>query len=234
MVMVSRMLQRSVLLMLLLAGASAAQGTQTEAAKPDTPQPVLYTLETGTRIPLNLLNSISTRHSAQGDMVYLQTAFPVLVKGRIVVPIGSYVTGTVTEVKRPTRSKGSAELYVRFDSLTLPNGVTRHFNARMGGADGNIDGTVDRAEGKVTADINKAGEARTVEETGTIGATAGGMAGGASGHALTGLGIGAGVGAAAGLIAIMVSHGPDAVLPKGTTVEMVLDRPISFSEIELN
>jgi hypothetical protein len=32
----------------------------------------------------------------------------------------------------------------------------------------------------------------------------------------------------------MASHGPDAILPKGTTVEMVLDRPLSFSEIELN
>jgi hypothetical protein len=223
---------RPVVLM-LFCGVLSAQDPA-DAPKVETPKPVSYTVETGTRIPLNLLNSVSTKHSEPGDIVYLQTAFPVLVKGRVVIPIGSYVTGTVTEVKRPSRSKGKAELYVRFESLTLPNGVTRKFNARLGSADGTLDVTVDRAEGKVTADSNKAGDARTVGETAGIGAGVGGIAGSASGHAITGLGIGAGAGAAAGLIAIMASHGPDAVLPKGTTVEMVLDRPLSFSEIELN
>jgi type IV secretion system protein VirB10 len=227
------MLRHPLLVLFLAAGATAAQD-KGETPKTDTPKPVEYTVDKGTRIPLNLLNSISTKHSEPGDTVYLQTAFPVLVKGRIVVPIGSYVTGTVTEVKRPSRSKGHAELYVRFDTLTLPNGVTRHFNARLGGMDGTVDVTLDRSEGKVTADGNRSGEARTVAETGGIGASVGGIAGAASGHAVTGLGVGAGVGAAAGLIAIMASHGPDAVLPKGTTVEMVLDRPLSFSEIELN
>lgn len=237
------MLRRPLPIMLLLAGVTAAQqltprpadpAPTPEPSKSDTPKPVVYTVQTGVRIPLNLLNSISTKHSETGDTVYLQTAFPVLVKGRIVIPIGSYVTGTVTEVKRPSRSKGHAELYIRFDSLTLPNGVTRRFNARMGGVDGTVDVTVDRAEGKVTADGNKSGEARTVGETAGIGASVGGIAGAATGHAIGGLGIGAGVGAAAGLIAIMASHGPDAILPKGTTVEMVLDRPLSFTEIELN
>ena len=71
------------------------------------------------------------------------------------IPVGSYVTGTVTEVKRPSRAKGPAELYVRFETLTLPNGVTRHFNARMGGMDGTVDAKVDRAEGKVTADAKQ-------------------------------------------------------------------------------
>lgn len=221
--------------MFLLAGMTAAQDeAKAGTPKAETPKPVVYTVDTGTKVPLNLLNSISTKHSEQGDTVYLQTAFPILVKGRIVIPIGSYVTGTVTEVKRPSRSKGRAELYVRFDTLTLPNGVTRRFNARMGGMDGTVDVKVDRAEGKVTADTDKAGDARTVGTTTGVGASVGGIAGAASGHAISGLGIGAGVGAAAGLIGIMAAHGPDAVLPKGTTVEMVLDRPLTFSEIELN
>jgi len=226
-------------LLCLFAGVLAAQAPtpgQTPAvpAPAPTPKPLTYTVETGTRIPLNLLNSVSTKHSQPGDVVYLQTAFPVMVSGRIIIPIGSYVTGTVTQVKRPAHAKGSAELFVRFDSLTLPNGVTRKFSARMGGVDGNLDVKVDRAEGKISADTDKPGEARTVGETASVGAGVGGIAGAASGHAITGIGIGAGAGAAAGLIAIMMSHGPDAVLPKGSTVEMVLDRPLSFSELELN
>src|SRR5829696_3566971 len=84
-----------------------------------------YIVEPGTKIPLSLINTISTKHSAEGDRVYLETAFPILVSGRIVVPVGSYVAGTVTQIKKPGRMKGRGELYVRFDSLTLPNGVTR-------------------------------------------------------------------------------------------------------------
>jgi type IV secretion system protein VirB10 len=69
--------------------------------------------------------------------VYLETAFPIVQDGRIVVPKGSYVAGTVTEVKRAGKMKGKAELFLRFDSLTLPNGVTREFRSRPDSADGN-------------------------------------------------------------------------------------------------
>src|SRR5215475_3200781 len=112
----------------IVAGLLSAQ----EAA----PQAADFTVETGTKVPLSLINSISTKHSAEGDRVYLETVFPVLVNGRIVVPVGSYVAGTVTQLKRPGRVKGRGELYVRFDSLTLPNGVTRDFRGRIGTMDG--------------------------------------------------------------------------------------------------
>jgi len=49
-----------------------------------------------------------------------------------------------------------------------------------------------------------------------------------------GLGIGAAAGAAAGLIGVLASRGPDAMLVRGTTVEMILDRPVSFDENELS
>src|SRR5260221_572224 len=95
-----------------------------------------YVVDSGTKVPLALINSISTKHSAEGDRVYLETVFPIMVSGRIVIPPGSYVAGTVTQVKRPGRVKGRGELFLRFDSLTLPNGVTRDFRARIGTMDG--------------------------------------------------------------------------------------------------
>jgi len=49
-----------------------------------------------------------------------------------------------------------------------------------------------------------------------------------------GAGIGAAAGVAAGMIGVLTSRGPDAVLARGSTLEMVLDRPISFKEEELN
>ena len=204
------------------------------SAQEAAPQPAQFTVETGTKVPLSLINSISTRHSAEGDRVYLETVFPLLANGRIVVPVGSYVAGTVTQLKKPGRVKGRGELYVRFDTLTLPNGVTRDFHGRIGSMDGNAKDELDRTEGKVRSEGNKAGDARTVGEAGAAGASIGTIAGAASGHYGMGAGIGAAAGVAAGMVGVLVSRGPDAVLARGSTLEMVLDRQISFNESELN
>ena len=204
------------------------------AAQEGAPQPADFTVELGTKVPLSLINSVSTKHSAEGDRVYLETVFPVLVGGRIVVPVGSYVAGTVTQIKKPGRVKGRGELYVRFDSLTLPNGVTRDFHGRIGAMDGNVNNELDRTEGKVRSEGNKAGDARAVGEAAAAGASVGVIAGGAAGHYGMGAGIGAAAGATAGMVGVLMSRGPDAVLAKGSTLEMVTDRPISFTENELN
>jgi type IV secretion system protein VirB10 len=193
-----------------------------------------YTVASGVKIPLSLINSISTKHSMEGDSVYLETAFPILSNGRIVIPVGSYVAGTVTQVKKPGRVKGRGELYVRFDTLTLPNGVSRDFRSRMGTLDASSMGNLDRAEGRVESEGDKLGDTRTVAETTATGASVGAIAGAAAKSMPMGLGIGAGAGAAAGLIAILAIRGPDAILTKGSTVEMILDRSLSFSETDLN
>jgi type IV secretion system protein VirB10 len=193
-----------------------------------------YLVGTGTRIPISLLNSVSTKQSAEGDRIYLETVFPILSDGRIVIPAGSYVAGTVTEVKRPGRVKGRGELFVRFDSLTLPNGVTRDFRARIGAMDGRATEEFDRTEGKIKSEGNKSGDARNVGEAAAAGASVGVLAGAASGHYGMGAGIGAAAGATAGLMGVLLSRGPDAVLAKGSTLEMVLDRDLTFSEEELD
>jgi type IV secretion system protein VirB10 len=193
-----------------------------------------YVVDPGTRVPLSLINSVSTKHSGEGDRVYLETVFPILVKGRVVIPPGSYVAGTITQVKRPGRVKGRGELYLRFDSLTLPNGVTRDFRARIGGLDGRANEELDKDEGKIRSEGNKSGDARTVGEATAAGASVGTLAGAASGHYGMGAGIGAAAGAAAGLMGVLLSRGPDATLTKGSTIEMVLDRPLSFQEGDLD
>ncbi len=198
------------------------------------PVPGRYVVEPGTRVPLSLINSVSTKNSAEGDRVYLETVFPILVNGRVVIPPGSYVAGTITQIKRPGRVKGRGEIHVRFDSLTLPNGVTRDFRARIGGLDGRASEQLDREEGKVRSDSNKGGDARTVGEAAAAGASVGVIAGHAAGRTGMGAGIGAAAGAAAGMVGVLLSRGPDAVLAKGSTIEMVLDRPLTFTEEELD
>lgn len=196
--------------------------------------PAQYVVETGTKIPLNLINSISTKNAAEGDRVYLETVFPILSGGKVVIPPGSYVAGTVTQVKRPGRVHGRGELYVRFDSLTLPNGVTRDFRARIGGLDGRANEELDRSEGKIKSEGNKAGDMKTIGEGAGAGAGIGSIAGAAAGHVGMGAGIGAAAGATAGLIGVLMSRGPDAVLAKGTTLEMVLDRELEFTGQEID
>jgi hypothetical protein len=194
-----------------------------------------YVVDSGSKIPLSLINSVSTKHSVEGDRVYLETVFPILVSGKIVIPPGSYVAGTVTQVKRPGRVKGRAELYLRFDSLTLPNGVTRDFRARVSSLDGRGSEELDRAEGKIRGEGDKAGDARTIGEAAGAGGSIGAIAGGASaGHYGMGAGIGAAAGATAGLMGVLLSRGPEAVLAKGSSLEMVLDRPLQFKASELD
>jgi type IV secretion system protein VirB10 len=191
------------------------------------------TVRLGTHIALSLRNGLDTRHTHEGDRVYLETIQPVAVDGRIVIPRGSYVNGTVTESKPAHGVKGKGEMYIRFDSLLLPNGVSRDFHSRLASADSSARGQVDSQEGKVTGERDGSGDARTVATGGGIGAGVGAIAGSAAGHALGGVGIGAGVGAGVGLATILHDKRPEAVLPRGTIVEMILDRDLRFSPNEL-
>jgi type IV secretion system protein VirB10 len=198
------------------------------------PNPDEFIVPTGTKVPLSMINSVSTKTAAEGDRIYLETVFPILANGKIVIPPGSWVQGTVTEVKRPGRVKGRGELYVRFDSLTLPNGTTRDFRARLGALDGRATETVDKNEGKIKAEGDKAGDLKTIGEAAGVGAGAGGLGGAVAGHPIKGVGIGAAAGATAGLMYVLLSRGPDAMLAKGTTMDMVLDRPLQFSAAEVD
>src|SRR5580692_3633394 len=148
-----------------------------------------YTVQSGTHIPLGLINSVSTKHSVAGDRIYLETVFPIVIDSHIVIPPGSYVTGTVTDVKRPGRVKGRGELYVRFDSITLPNGVTRDFRSRLGSIDARGDEHLGK-EGTIQGDSNKGGDARIIGEGAATGASIGAIAASGAGHAGMGAGIG--------------------------------------------
>ena len=114
-------------------------GGQTVLARrpepPLTPPPTQFTIPAGTHILLSLTNPVSTKNSKDGDHVYLQTAVPIAQDGRIVIPRGSYVQGSVSKSKAAGRGANKGELYIRFDSLTLPNGVSRDFHARLTSAD---------------------------------------------------------------------------------------------------
>jgi type IV secretion system protein VirB10 len=205
---------------------------QTEGLKLPVVPSADFVLQPGTRILLRLTNAIDTKHSAPGDHIYLQTAAPVFLNGRVIIPQGSYVTGTVTESNRAGRIKGKSGINFRFETLTLPNGVTRDFRSRAGSVDGQ--GNLDREEGKITGDGTIGKDAGTVAKTTAAGTGIGTIAGAAAGHLGMGMGIGAAAGAVGGLAAVFGSRGKDVTIPQGTTMEMVLDRELRFTDSELS
>lgn len=209
--------------------AGARPAPSAIAAAPQAPEE--YIVTAGTRVLLRLTNSVNTKHTAAGDRVYLETAVPVFVNGKLVIPAGAYVAGTVVEAKRAGRVKGKSALNLQFDSLTLRNGVARDLRSRPGSVDAK--GSLDRTEGRIQGEGNKGGDARTVAKTTAAGTGIGAIAGSTAGHAGMGAGIGAAAGAAAGLAGVFGSHGPDVVLPAGATMEMVVNRDLRFTADEL-
>jgi type IV secretion system protein VirB10 len=177
-------------------------------------EPSESVVRAGTHVLLELVNALNTGKSKDGDRVYLRTAVPVAVNNRVVIPRGSDVAGTIVATK-PAR--GKRDLYIRFDTLTLPDGTARDLRARPDGG----------KEGKVAGQTDGPSEARTVATGAGIGASIGGIAGAAAGNAGAGLGIGGLAGAAAGLASVM-SKRQDITLRPGTHVDMVLDRDLRF------
>ncbi|MGB8540301.1 MAG: hypothetical protein WCD49_01570 [Candidatus Acidiferrales bacterium] len=210
-----------------VASADAAQTPAAIAAPANAAEPsavpVSAKLEVpaGTHIPLVLHNAISTRSARPGDPVYFETLFPVMIDGHVVIPAGSYVSGEVSESKRPGRVKGRGELMIRLKTLILPNAYMVNLNAVPSNAGTGGNETTNN-EGKIIGDSNKGGDVGTVAKTTAAGAGIGAIAG----RGAEGAGIGAGVGAAAGLLAVLLTRGPEAELPRGSTVEAVLDRSI--------
>ena len=198
--------------------AASAAGAASTAAPVAGEQKVVVPV--GTRLPLVLHNGVSTRNAHPGDPLYFETLYPVLVGERIVVPAGSYVSGEITETKRPGRVKGRGEIMLRLTQMILPNGYVVSFLASPTGASTGDDDQVDK-EGKIKGPSNKASDARTVILGTGAGAGIGAAAAGAQGA-----GIGAGIGALAGLAAVLLTRGPELELPRGTTLDVALDRPL--------
>jgi type IV secretion system protein VirB10 len=187
----------------------------------------------GTRLPLVLHNSVTTRNAKPGDPIYLETLFPIVIESKICVPAGSYVHGEILEAKRPGKVKGRGEILIRMNMLILPNGYTVNFNAIPTGAGTGGNEQVE-GEGKIKGDTEKMGDVGTVVRTTTAGTAVGAGIGGLSGNVGRGAGIGTLSGTAAGLMAVLLTRGPELELPRGTTLDVQLDRPLYLDAAQIN
>ncbi|HKT46086.1 MAG TPA: hypothetical protein VJP87_01055 [Candidatus Acidoferrales bacterium] len=220
-----------------IAAAQAPDGPQTSAPPPVTrPKPAepppapgeKVIVPAGTRVGVYLENGLSTRNAKPGDSVYLRTSFPVTQNNRIVIPVGSYLRGELVDTKRPGRIHGKGEFRMKLTTLILPNGYTVNLNAAPRSADSGGKETMD-SEGKVTGPGGKGQDAGTIAGTTATGAGIGAIAAGAKGA-----GIGAGIGGLAGLAAVLLTRGPEAELPRGSSLDVVLERDLPLDSAQLH
>jgi type IV secretion system protein VirB10 len=187
-----------------------------------------------TTIPLRLMNTVNSRTAQAGQALYCETIFPVTVGNKIVIPRGSSVKGSITQVIRPGRGKAKkAQLGLRFETLILPNGTTFPLRATLSGFGSTGKEGFRPKEAKIEGASSKGDDVGKVAETTITGAELGTIVGAADGSVGKGLGIGSLVGAGAGLVWIMASRGKEILLPSGTDFELQLSAPLTFTRDEL-
>jgi hypothetical protein len=177
----------------------------------------------GTHVLLRMVNSINTRTADEGDQVYLQTANPIAVDGHVLIPAGSYVQGVVSRAKRSGKVAGRAELAVRLESLTLPDGKTLKISPRLSSVDSNETGQkVERDENIIKQGSDYGADARRIAILAGSGAGIGGLAD----RSWSAAGIGAGAGGAVGFASTLLTRGKEVDLRQGSTLDIVFDRAI--------
>jgi hypothetical protein len=185
--------------------------------------PAVVTLPTDTKVLLVLKNRVSSRNARAGDAVYLESTFPVTQNGRVVIPAGTFVQGTIDQVRRSGRVKGRAEILMHFTTLIYANGYTLTLPGALDSADSQDNQRVKDKEGTVQADSTKGRDAATIATAAGGGTLTGGLT-----HGLAGAGIGAGIGAAVGVLTTMLTRGDEVILDSGSTISMVFQRPVDF------
>jgi hypothetical protein len=222
---------RTIVVIFIVCGLVAAQansGTRPDPPAASTTDARQLSIPSGTKVPLALKQSISTKNAREGDAVYAVTTFPVVINERIVIPSGTYVQGRISNVKRGGRVKGRAEVLMHFSTLIYPSGYTVVLPGAVENVPGAEKTSMKDEEGTIRQDSQSGEKAKTVATAAGTGAVVGGLSNGVKGG-LIGAGIGGGIGTAIGLL----TRGNDVRMDAGTTLEMVIQRevPLDSSRI---
>ena len=177
-------------------------------------------LPENTRIALQLNKHLSTKVNSEGDSFTAYVTTPVYLGNRIVIPKGSVVTGSVSRIIRPGRFKGKAVMNVLFQSIEIPGRGQLPIGATLARMDSDGNGGV-RSEGTVEGEGSEGSDIGRIAMPGLVGAGVGTLAGGGKGAA-----IGTGIGAAIGLASVFATRGKEIEVPRGSTLDIVLDKPL--------
>ncbi|HEY8106328.1 MAG TPA: hypothetical protein VIE46_09485 [Gemmatimonadales bacterium] len=187
---------------------AATPAAKPAKAKPAKVAPTPRTLAAGTLIEAAIADSINSRHDKAGKSVTAAVARDVKDHaGRVVIPAGSVVTMTVTELA-PAKSRSAADGKLALEVKSV------NVRGRIYALDADVDPVAHELKGRgVTA-----GEAEKVGVGTAVGAIGGRIIGGNTKGAV----IGGLVGAGAGTAVAVQTASRDVVVRPGTTVKITL------------
>ena len=191
--------------------ATPAGETKAETAAPADKAPAepVYkevTLPAGTTLRLDLKSSVASDTSKVEDAVRAALRQAVVVDGKTVLPVGTELAGTVTEVERSGRVKGRARIAYRFSSL-------RHDSERY---------DIRTATIAHEAAATKKKDATKIAIGAGAGAAIGAIFGGGGGAAK-----GAAIGGGAGTGAVLATRGDEVRRGPGADVTTKLTAPLT-------
>jgi BON domain len=178
------------------------------AAAPSRPTTRTYTIPSGQRVSIRMIDSIDTGKNTEGQTFRASLDAPLTSGGRVVVPAGAPVTVLLAASKGAGRIKGQSSLELRATALGI-NGESVPINTAAYSQEGS-------ARGKQSAIRTGIGAA--------AGALIGGLAGGGKGAAIGSL---AGGGAGAGFQ--LATHGQQVKIPSETQLVFVLQAPLTVT-----
>lgn len=178
----------------------------------------------GSVLQLTLNGTLSTRRNRQGDLFTATVAEPLLLPGSTqpLIPTGSTVSGVLTRIQRPGRVKGTGEMHMRYDRLSIPGVGEYALSATTSGLGDTRTGKLDENEGTLKGKTSHGRDTAEIGGATAAGAVIGGVAAGPAGA-----GVGALIGASAGLTGVLITRGRDIDLPSGTTLQIKLLAPIT-------
>jgi hypothetical protein len=173
----------------------------------------------GTHVLLRMEHSVSSHTAKAGDGVHLRTSTPVSVDGRIVLPVGTWVSGTIQRVRRRGRLHGQGRLEIGLETLLLPTGSAVSISPLVAVT----------AKSDSNASRNRGGDGRGLLITGVgmlAGYGAGGIASVWSHDEETVAGVGFGVGIATAIATAILTRNRDVEFSTGATLDVVFDHPV--------
>ena len=179
-------------------------------------------LPEGTRITLQLNNTLSTKSNSEGDVFTAVVTMPVYLGNQMVIPKGSVVNGSISRILRPGRFKGKAIMNLLFQSISIPGRGQINITATLVRVDAEGNRGIN-GEGRIEAESSTGRDVAKVAAPTIAGAGIGTLAGGGKGA-----GIGASVGAAIGLATVFTSRGTDVEVQRGSSLDILLDRALTI------
>jgi len=174
-----------------------------------TPGPAFreVTIPAGTTLRLTLQSAVASDSSHVEDPVRAELRQPVSIEGKQVLPAGTEVVGSVTDVARSGRVKGRARVAYRFNSLRTDG---ERYEIRTSAL-------------SHQAAATKGDDAKKIGIGAGAGAAIGALFGGGSGAAK-----GAAIGGAGGTGVVLATRGKEVHLGPGAEVTTKLTQPLTL------